>query len=405
MPTQEDPMTSLRWWDISAVAAILVTGSVIAAGLFGASPAWASGIPAGLRSLILAAPLLLFVLWYLLLGRAMIANAGRQELSNSQRNLALLLLVIVLAFGAFASPMYAILQVLVYPIVWMAGMPYRAAIAWNGAVALAVGIGMFAGLAPTGPGAALASSLITAPISFAFAVAMGTWITHVYKESERHREMAEQLRASQAKVKALSEAAGAASERERLSRDLHDTLTQTLTGLVMLAEQTEHALAKGDFARLADRVGRISTAAREAVAEARALVTTTQPLGSGGLSAAIERVANRMREDTGLDVRCEIEETSLDREREVVLLRAAQEGLANARRHSHASTVHLPLTPLDRGGAVLTVTDDGVGPGNNHQNETGGFGLSGLTDRVQLVGGSVSFGPGKPGGARLEVTV
>ena len=324
------------------------------------------------------------------------------ELTTQPR---LYILFVLLVFGTFCDPMYAILQVLVYPIVWTTAKQYRVAIAWSGAVALAVGSGMFAGLAPTDLGDALTSSLISASLSFVFAVAMGTWITRIHEWGERHRAMAERLRASQSEVKALSEAAGASRERERLSRELHDTLTQTLTGLVMLAEQTERALAAGDSPMVADRVSRMSSAAREAVSEARALVATTQPLGHGGLRAAIERVADRMRHDTGLDVRCQIETTSLDREREVVLLRATQEGLANARRHARASTVLVSLAPLAGGGAVLAVADDGVGPKAAHRSNSGGFGLSGLTDRVQLVGGSVSFRPGEQSGSRLEVTV
>ena len=142
---------------------------------------------------------------------------------------------------------------------------------------------------------------------------------------------------------------------------------------------------------------------------------------------ALERVSVRLREDTGLDVRCDLSPVRVDREREVVLLRAAQEGLANARKHARARTVFVWLRE-EEGAAVLTIDDDGVGPGGavmlapQPQPEfpgpltpspdaplpaagVHGFGLEGLRDRVRLAGGEVVFGPRVEGGSRLDVRV
>lgn len=399
---------SLRWWDIGVVATLLVMAVLAWFLAQDGSPAWAVAEPIGTRLAWMLVPLAVFGLVYVLLGRSALRGAIRDDPIPGRVVWALLALILVMGCAVFVQPLYALLQALVYPMVWTLVSRYSDAVLWSAVVALAVGLSMFAGLAITNFASGLFSALFSGPLSFAFAVFMGTWITRVWDQGERHRKTAEQLRASQAEVATLSEAAGAASERERLSRDLHDTLTQTLTGLVMLSEQAERALAAEDRSKAEDRLARVGEAAREALVEARALVATTQPLAAGGLVASIERVAGRLRADTGLRVDCRLEAVPLDREREVVLLRAAQEGLANARRHAQAESVSVVLALLPGSPVVasLVVEDDGIGPTRaKDAAAVGGFGLSGLTERVRAVGGSVSFGPAEGGGARLEVLV
>ncbi len=87
----------------------------------------------------------------------------------------------------------------------------------------------------------------------------------------------------------------------------------------------------------------------------------------------------------------------LGRDSEVVLLRCAQEGLANVRKHAGATTARLELT-VDATRATLRVVDDGTG--FDPAAASGGFGLSGLRDRIALVGGSVSV-DGTPGATTL----
>ncbi|MGO3146763.1 MAG: sensor histidine kinase [Leucobacter sp.] len=392
---------ALRWWDL-AFAAVLAFVVIVAVldGVAG-DPHWAASLATGWRTAILLTPALLVAILYVALGRAVLRE-GMGDLPLSTRGGTFLtLLMLVLAVGTFSDPMYAMLQAIAYPLVWTIAVDYRRAVLWCLAVAFAVGAGMYLGLVTLNAGTALVSSLTTAVISLVFAIAMGTWISRIHAKGETYRELAEQLRSSQNEVAALSEAAGAATERERISRDLHDTLTQTLAGLVMLSEQTERALDARDEVRARDRLARVESAARAAVAEARALVATTQPIGEGGLVRAIERVAASLREDTGLDVDCALAQVSLEREREVVMLRAVQEGLANARKHAQARSVVVTLTEIGVGGALLVVDDDGVGPGLGTRE--GGFGLTGLADRVRSVGGEVRFGGRSSGGSRLEI--
>ena len=392
---------TLRWWDLAFAAVLAFVVIVAVFDAVAGDPHWAAASATGWRVVILLTPAILAAALYLALGRGSLRE-GMCDVPLSPRGGGFLaLFVFVLALGTFADPMYAMLQAIAYPVMWSVATTYRDSVLWCFAVALAVGAGMYLGLVTLDVGVAIVSSLTTAIVSLIFAIAMGTWITRIHVKGESYRELAEQLRQSQGEVAALSAAAGASAERERMSRDLHDTLTQTLAGLVMLSEQTERALDAGDEARARDRLTRVESAARAAVAEARALVATTQPIGDDGLEHAIERVAVALRADTGLEVKCVLEQVHVAREREVVLLRAVQEGLANARKHARAKRVTITLKPLGSGGARLHVDDDGVGPGTGTRE--GGFGLTGLTDRVRAVDGDVRFGAREGGGSRLEV--
>lgn len=392
---------TLRWWDLGCAAVLIFVAVVGVIDAFAGDPKWATGVGVGVRILILTGPAIIVGVLYVTLGRGALLGGMVDTPVSSRSGAFLALLVLMLLVGTITDPMYAMFQALAYPIVWTVLTDYRGAVLWCVAVAVSTGSGIYLGLFAFNPETAIWTALTTGIVSFVFAVFMGTWISRIHDRGETYRELAEQLRRSQGEVAALSEAAGASMERERMSRDLHDTLTQTLTGLVMLSEQTERALDAGDEARARDRLARVGSAARSAVAEARALVATTQPIGEDGLEHAIERVAAALRADTGLEIECALTPVRLTRDREVVLLRAAQEGLANARKHARAQRVVVTLAPVDADGALLRVEDDGVGPGEGARE--GGFGLTGLADRVRAVGGEVRFDARAGGGSRLEV--
>lgn len=398
--SRSDARRPLLWWDAGVGATVAVMAGI---GLVDLASEDAS--PRPFEVLLTVGVLALFLVWYLLLGRAALRRATLERPLRAIDLCYLCGLVLLVGFAASIVPSYATLQAIAYPMIWTVVARYRDAIIWSAALALAVGIGFVSAFSTAGRVEGLGEAAAIVLLSFAFAVVMGTWITRIFAQGERYRALAEQLRHSQAEVAALSEEAGASAERERLSRELHDTLTQTLTGLVMLGEQADRALASGQTDRARERLGRVQAASRAAVEEARALVATTHPLGDGGLEHAIERVATSLGDDAELSVRCELEALPLDRERQVVVLRAVQEGLSNVRRHAEADEA---IVTLRREGsdAVLTLEDDGVGSGTvGSANGSSGFGLSGLRDRVRLVGGEMRFEPREPCGSRLSVRV
>jgi signal transduction histidine kinase len=281
----------------------------------------------------------------------------------------------------------AIMQCVVYPLAWIISPRLRWAIIANVALALAVGVGF---LVSNGTNASsLAQTALTVTFSLGFSIAIGLWITQIWKLSDQRQSLLTELRAAQDELVALNRDAGITSERERLAREIHDTIAQDLTGLVMLAERAQRDLGTGNTEQAAEQLAVLEETARSALAETRALVAATAAVGltSAGIAEALERLADRFTRETGVPVGVEIEGNLLvGRDIEVVLLRSAQEGLANIRKHAQASTATIRVVEHEDT-VTLSVTDDGVG--FDPADGTGGFGLGGLRDRLALVGGTL----------------
>ena len=126
------------------------------------------------------------------------------------------------------------------------------------------------------------------------------------------------------------------------------------------------------------------------------MASTAPPsLDEGGIAGALDRLAQRYERETAIAVTVRLDvETALTRDLEVVLLRCAQEGLANVRKHSGASRAALTLVAR-KSELSLRVADDGSGfdPAAAHS----GYGLSGMRERLALVGGTLDLESGEDG--------
>jgi DNA-binding NarL/FixJ family response regulator/two-component sensor histidine kinase len=198
-------------------------------------------------------------------------------------------------------------------------------------------------------------------------------------------------------------AAATAAERSRLARELHDSLAQTLAGIVLALDAAADELATDAESAVAS-LDRGRAHARRALGEARRSIWSLQPaaLASGSLAGALEREAAHARA-AGLDAALHIDgdPCSLDARCEEALYRIAQEAISNVRRHADASRAAIELA-FGEAELRLLVSDDGVGfdptltraagPGASH-----GFGLSGIQERARLVGGraEIRSAPGR----------
>jgi signal transduction histidine kinase len=233
---------------------------------------------------------------------------------------------------------------------------------------------------------------------------IGTVIVTSVKQRTRLATLVEELAASRAESARLSREAGAAAERERLAREIHDTLAQGFTSIVALAQAVEPELnADTDAARR--HVELIRSTARENLAEARAMVAELAPtaLHDGSLSAAIQRQCERLSAESGIaaTLRVDGELPPLGMPIDVVLLRAAQEAFANIRKHSAASAVTVAMSAVESG-VRISVADNGIGLPAGH---TEGFGLRGLRARATQVGGTLTVTPTPGGGTTVTVEV
>jgi len=365
-------MHSTRWWDVAVVAAAAVVCGIL---LADPRPHLAVG---------LGAVAALLLVWFTL---------GRRGADHRPSAVAAVALLAVLSGVLVAvSPATAIVQCIVYPVAWVLLEDTRRAIVANAGIALLV----FAGFVVALGGDGLATGALTAVLSFTFSVAIGLWITSVYRLSEERAALLVSLGEAQQQLSAAGRQAGIGAERERLAREIHDTIAQDLTGLVLVTQRARGEL--GDAPQLAA----IEEGLRDALAETRALVAAAAPvaLGDGGLLPALTRLAERMTRDTGIRVTVSpADPLKLDRAGEVVLLRSAQEALANVRKHSGASAAQVGVDGDDTE-IVLTVDDDGRG--FDPEAPSSGYGLDGLRERLALVGGRVEVAS-QPGMTRLRV--
>jgi signal transduction histidine kinase len=248
------------------------------------------------------------------------------------------------------------------------------------------------------------SQLLNLTGNVLFALLVGLFVLTIARQSERRREVIAELeraRAENAELLAKVREAAVLGERQRLAREIHDTLAQGLTGIVTQLEAAEEALERRtDAAR-----GHLDAArrlARDSLGEARRSVQALRPrpLEEGRLVDALASVADGWTRDSGVaaTVTTVGEARPLPSETEVTLLRVAQEALTNAGRHAGASAVALTLSYTD-GTVSLDVTDDGVGfdAAVSRPDGPGGFGLTAMRERVAGLHGSldVESGPGQ----------
>ncbi|MFE0105866.1 sensor histidine kinase [Streptomyces sp. NPDC059009] len=278
-----------------------------------------------------------------------------------------------------AFPLY-FLQLHLLPLRW--GLPAVAATA-----AAAIASFLLHGAEVT-PG-----SFIGPLLGGAVAVAVVLGYEALYRESERRRELIDELIATRAELAAAERTAGTLAERERLAREIHDTLAQGLSSIQLLLRAAQRALPSGSPA--AAHIEQARTAAQDNLAEARRFVRALTPpdLAHDSLAGALRRLCES---STTPRVRCTVSgtPTELPTPYEVALLRVAQSALANTVRHAEAERAEITLTFMDSS-VTLDVVDDGRGfdpfdPGAERVPRVaeGGFGLPAMRSRAESLGGT-----------------
>jgi signal transduction histidine kinase len=311
--------------------------------------------------------------------------------------------VVVVGIVCCVDPNLTLLLFVVYPQAWVLSSNLRAGVVATVAVTVAELAGFMVRSGFTGE-----SLLKVAPQTAAgliFSVLMGLWIYRIIDQSVERAQLISELEAARAELARAERARGVTAERERLAREIHDTLAQGFTSVIMLSQAATAVLAK-DPRRVEDRLAAIEEVARQNLAEARALVAAFSPIDLEGstLPDALRRLTGRFATETGLPVGLDISDdvTRLDRGREIVLLRAVQESLTNVRRHAAAHQVSVTLG-VGPAGVWIAVDDDGVGfsPGGTRT----GYGLAGMRGRVAEVGGAVDVASEPGAGTRVTVSV
>lgn len=187
--------------------------------------------------------------------------------------------------------------------------------------------------------------------------------------------------------------AGVHDERQRMAREIHDTLAQGLTGIVTQLQAADRAASAESRQR---HLTQVHTHAKDSLTEARRAVQAlrSELLTDSRLPDALAELARRVRDTSGVAVTAETsgEPVPLLPELEVTLYRVAQEASANAEKHARASRIAVSLTYAGNV-VLLDVRDDGAGfdPASPARGEGTGFGLQAMRQRVRRVAGTFAL--------------
>jgi len=254
------------------------------------------------------------------------------------------------------------------------------------------------------PGA-LTTLIGSAVLTAAFSVAFGVWVFRIIAQSYDRASLISELSQTRAELAQANRRAGVLAERQRLSGEIHDTVAQGFTSIIMLLQAADADVERQPAAARGHLALALETA-RDNLAEARALVAALAPAGlePGALDAALRRLAATADGHPGTAARFEVSGAvvPLPRPAEVMLLRVAQEALANVRKHARAAQVTVGLR-YGEGQVGLDVTDDGSGfdPGQ----AAGGYGLPGMRARAEEAGGRFQVRSSPGCGTTVSVVV
>ena len=195
------------------------------------------------------------------------------------------------------------------------------------------------------------------------------------------------------------------AERNRLARELHDSVTQSLYAVTLYADTAARLLSSGQAGVAAENVHKLRRTAKEALAEMRQLIFELRPpvLKDAGLAAALQARLEAVEERSGLRTELHVEgEGRLDPEVEEGLYRIAREALNNVLKHAQAQTITVSLR-LGPEAPVLEVADDGVGFDPGVAQDAGGMGLRSMAERAEAMGARFEIESQAAGGTRVTV--
>jgi signal transduction histidine kinase len=196
-------------------------------------------------------------------------------------------------------------------------------------------------------------------------------------------------------------------ERERLARELHDSVTQSLYSLTLFAEAGRDLARDGELERVEGYLTRLGEIAQQALKEMRLLVYQLRPLAlqREGLVGALQQRLDAVEGRVGVEARLLAEElVELPAPVEEGLYRIAQEALNNALKHAAATLVTVYIRAEDER-VELEVVDDGQGFDPDTLSDRGGMGLASMRERAEKLGGSLTVLSALGEGTRVKVSV
>jgi signal transduction histidine kinase len=267
---------------------------------------------------------------------------------------------------------------------------------------------------------------VGAVTGWAFIVVLQTALTGFFgmagkkmmEEDRERRDLLDRLEAAleenaglHAQLLTQAREAGVLDERQRIAREIHDTLAQGLTGIITQLEAAERGAGRPEQWRR--HLDQAQALARDSLGEARRSVQALrpEPLEEATLPDALDELARRWSQTEAVELSFATtgEPRPLLAEVEATLFRVAQEALTNVAKHAGASKVGLTLSYTDQA-VLLDVRDDGVGFAPRRRDGNGrrdghGFGLDGMCQRLRRVAGSLAVESAPGDGTAVSASV
>jgi signal transduction histidine kinase len=212
-----------------------------------------------------------------------------------------------------------------------------------------------------------------------------------------------------ARLRSQASQVAVVAERERLARELHDSVTQSLYSLTLLAEASQRMVGAGDLEPVREYTARLGEIAQQALREMRLLVYQLRPLvlRREGLVGALQQRLDAVEKRAGVDARLLVEgPIELPVDVEDGLYRIAQEALNNALKHAVPTSVTVRISTNGEW-VTLEVSDDGRGFDPERVSDEGGMGLVNMLGRAERLGGELALlsAPGEGTTVRVSLEV
>ena len=226
-----------------------------------------------------------------------------------------------------------------------------------------------------------------------FLVLLMVVLNQEFAQRAKAEELAENLESANAKLAAYSariESLTLQNERQRMARELHDTLAQGVAGLVLQLEAVRAHLASSRMDRASAIVEQALTRARSTLAESRAAIDDLRA-APASLTESVREKVDRFTQSTGIP--CELDLSVQDNELSTEMadhtLGILSEALVNITRHAQATRVHVKFI-VQKDELQLEIRDNGKGFDMNQKIDSGHYGLLGMRERARLTGGALT---------------
>ena len=231
---------------------------------------------------------------------------------------------------------------------------------------------------------------------------MGAFISSIIKQSTDRQRLIDDLTRSRANLMKVEREAGRLTERQRLARDIHDTLAQHFTSIIMHLSAAKYSNPES----VQSEVQQAEESAREGLAEIRRIVWDMQPeqIEKASLVEAVEELAARWSAENSVLVKMKVTGTprSLTSSVETALLRISQEAMHNITKHAQAKNVNITFSFMEDL-FVMDIADDGLG--FDPSKTSHGFGLKTMRDRIEELSGIFTIESERGRGTAIAVSL